>query len=99
MSQIVSMTINGEERELALEPYRSLLDTLRNEGGLTGTKKGCDVGDCGACTIIMNGKAVNSCLVLALEAAGVIIETSEVLQLALDKLHPLHEPASRYGRA
>ncbi|WP_028035335.1 (2Fe-2S)-binding protein [Chelativorans sp. J32] len=99
MSQIVSMTINGEERELALEPYRSLLDTLRNEGGLTGTKKGCDVGDCGACTIIMNGKPVNSCLVLAVEAAGAMIETIEGLQLAPDKPHPLQEAFMRYGSA
>ena len=60
----VRFTLNGEKREFDLQPYRSLLDVLRNEAALTGTKKGCDVGDCGACTILVDGKPLNSCLML-----------------------------------
>ena len=97
MKQIVAVTINGEAHELAVEPYRSLLDVLRNEAGLTGTKKGCDVGDCGACTVILKGKPVNSCLVLALEVDGADVVTIEGIQSAPDRLHPLQENMMRFG--
>ena len=86
----IRLTLNGEERELELEPYRSLLDALRNEAGLTGTKKGCDVGDCGACTVIVDGKPVCSCLVLAVEADGAAVQTIEGLGRN-GNLHPLQE--------
>ena len=99
MKQVVRATINGEARELAVEPYRSLLDVLRNEAGLTGTKKGCDVGDCGACTVILDGQPVNSCLVLGVEVKGCRIETIEGLQPGPDRLHPLQENFIRYGGA
>ncbi|MGH8681162.1 MAG: (2Fe-2S)-binding protein [Burkholderiales bacterium] len=99
MTQIIRTTINGEARELAVAPYRSLLDVLRNEAGLTGTKKGCDVGDCGACTVILDGKPVNSCLVLGVEVEGCRIETIEGLQPGPDRLHPLQESFIRYGGA
>jgi carbon-monoxide dehydrogenase small subunit len=89
----VKLTINGEARELEVEPYRSLLDMLRNEGGLTGTKKGCDVGDCGACTVIVEGKPVNSCLMLGIEADGLSVETIEGLR------HPLQDSFIRHGAA
>ena len=95
----VSLTINGEKRELEVEPYRTLLDVLRNEAGLTGTKKGCDVGDCGACTIIANGKPVCACLMLGVEAQGMDITTIEGLQPAHDKLHPLQEAFIDHGAA
>ena len=85
----IALTINGEARELAVEPYRSLLDVLRNDAGLTGTKKGCDVGDCGACTVLVDGKPVNSCLMLGVEARGSEVVTIEGLQPAPDRLHPL----------
>jgi carbon-monoxide dehydrogenase small subunit len=99
MKRVVRATINGAARELAIEPYRSLLDVLRNEAGLTGTKKGCDVGDCGACTVLWNGKPVNSCLVLGVEADRTEVVTIEGIQPAPDRLHPLQENFIRYGGA
>jgi len=99
MKKVVSFTVNGEEREIAVAPNRSLLDALRTEAGLTGTKKGCDVGECGSCTVIMNGKPVNSCLVLAQEAQGATITTIEGVQCSADELHPLQENFMRCGAA
>ena len=98
MSKKITLSINGERRELSVEGYRTLLDTLRNEAGLTGTKKGCDVGDCGACTVILDGKPVCSCLVLAIEADGAAVQTIEGLARS-GKLHPLQESFVRYGGA
>lgn len=98
-SMAVAMTINGEPRQLLLDPWRSLLDVLRNEAGLTGTKKGCDVGDCGACTVIMDGVPVNACLVLGVEAQGSVIQTIEGLQPSPDTLHPLQHSFMQHGAA
>jgi carbon-monoxide dehydrogenase small subunit len=98
LSKTITLTINGERRELAVEGYRTLLDTLRNEAGLTGTKKGCDVGDCGACTVILDGKPVCACLVLAVEADGAALQTIEGLGKN-GELHPLQESFVRYGGA
>ena len=95
----VTLTLNGEKRELELQPYRSLLDALRNEAGLTGTKKGCDVGDCGACTVIVDGKPLNSCLMLGVEADGCDIVTIEGIQPSPDRLHPLQEKFMQLGGA
>ena len=83
--------------ELAVTPSHSLLDTLRKEINLTGSKKGCDVGECGACTVIMNNKAVCSCLVSAAEADHAVIETIEGLQPAADTPHLLQEKFMQYG--
>ncbi len=77
MRKIIELVINGEPRELAVEPHGTLLDALRNDAGLTGTKKGCDVGECGSCTVIIDGRPMNSCLVLAPEAHGCHITTIE----------------------
>ncbi len=99
MKRAVEVTINGERHELALEPFRSLLDVLRNEVGLTGTKKGCDVGDCGACTVLLDGKPVNACLVLGVEVDGCDIVTIEGLQRGPEALHPLQEAFMRHGAA
>jgi carbon-monoxide dehydrogenase small subunit len=99
MKRVVEVTINGERHELALEPYRSLLDVLRNEVGLTGTKKGCDVGDCGACTVLLDGKPVNSCLVLGVEVSGCDVVTIEGIQPGPDRLHPLQESFMQHGGA
>jgi carbon-monoxide dehydrogenase small subunit len=99
MKRVIEVTINGERQELALEPYRSLLDVLRNEVGLTGTKKGCDVGDCGACTVLLDGKPVNSCLVLGVEVGGCEVVTIEGLQPDPERLHPLQESFMQHGGA
>lgn len=102
MKRIVNLVVNGEPHQVATEPFRTLLDLLRNELGLTGTKRGCDVGDCGACTVIMDGKPVNACLVLAVEADGTRVETIEGLARVTAegiKLHPLQESFLRYGAA
>ncbi|MGD9817417.1 MAG: (2Fe-2S)-binding protein [Desulfomonilaceae bacterium] len=79
MKKIIKLTINGESVEAAVEPNRTLLQFLREDLGLTGTKHGCGLGDCGACTVIMEGRAVNSCLVLAIQAHGKEITTIEGL--------------------
>jgi carbon-monoxide dehydrogenase small subunit len=97
--KIVSFIVNGEAREIAVAPNRSLLDALRTEAAMTGTKKGCDVGECGSCTVIMNGKPVNACLVLAMEAQGAEITTIEGLQRPDGTLHRLQECFIRCGAA
>ncbi|WP_417204909.1 (2Fe-2S)-binding protein [Antarctobacter sp.] len=97
MKQIVEMTINGDPYDVVTEGHRSLLDTLREEVGLTGTKKGCDVGDCGACTVLVDGKPTNACLMLAVEAQGKSIETVEGLQTSVEVLHPLQDAFMRHG--
>ncbi len=99
MKRMITVTINGEEQELAVEPYRSLLDTLRVEAGLTGSKKGCNVGDCGACTVILDGRPVNSCLVLAAEVDNCDVRTIEGLQHAPDRVHALQDNFMQYGAA
>jgi xanthine dehydrogenase YagT iron-sulfur-binding subunit len=84
----VRLQVNGEERALRLEPRVSLLDALRERLGLTGTKKGCDAGQCGACTVLVDGRRVLSCLTLALTAQGAKITTVEGLARG-DALHPV----------
>jgi len=90
MKTMITLTVNGLKHELAVEPNRTLLDVLRYDLELTGTKKGCDMGECGSCTVILNGKPVNSCLVLAVQAKGSEITTIEGLKTA-DGLHPLQQ--------
>ena len=97
--RIVPLTLNGEARELVVEPHRSLLDALRFEGGLTGTKKGCDVGECGSCTVLLDGKPVCACLVLAAEVGGSEIVTIEGVQPSPDRLDPLQENFMKCGAA
>ncbi len=90
MKKIISVTINNELVEVAVAPNKTLADLLRYDLGLTGTKKGCDCGDCGACTVILDGDAVNSCLVLAVQADGSQVETIEGLSTEAG-LHPIQE--------
>jgi xanthine dehydrogenase YagT iron-sulfur-binding subunit len=84
----VSLQVNGELRELTLDTRTTLLDALREHLKLTGTKKGCDQGQCGACTVIVNGRRINSCLTLAIMQQGSAITTIEGLGTP-DKLHPM----------
>jgi aerobic carbon-monoxide dehydrogenase small subunit len=90
MKKIIHLTINDQQYEVAVEPNQTLVDLLRYQLKLTGTKKGCEMGDCGSCTVIMDGKAVNSCLVLALQADGRTIQTIEGLETG-GGLHPVQE--------
>ena len=99
MKRLIACTINGEPRDLLVAPWRSLLDALRDEAGLTGTKKGCDVGECGSCTVLLDGKPVNACLVLAVEVNGSRITTIEGLQPSPERLHPLQENFMKCGAA
>jgi carbon-monoxide dehydrogenase small subunit len=96
MKHPLSLTINGEPHELLVEAYDSLLDMLRDELQLTGTKKGCDEGDCGACTVLINGKTVTSCMVLALDARDQEITTVEGL-MQNNRLHPVQDAFVQYG--
>jgi len=84
----VRATINGEDVEFLCEPHQSLLEVLREELGLTGTKEGCNNGNCGACSVILNGVLVNSCLVLAAEIEGKTVTTIEGIAPPVG-LHPL----------
>jgi xanthine dehydrogenase YagT iron-sulfur-binding subunit len=86
----VSLTINGDEKHADIDPRTSLLDFLRNNLQLTGTKKGCDHGQCGSCTVLVNGRRVNSCLTLAVSVDGDRITTIEGLAQA-DQLHPIQQ--------
>jgi carbon-monoxide dehydrogenase small subunit len=96
MMRSIQMNVNGETYKVEVNPHETLLDVIREKVGLTGTKKGCDTGQCGACTVIMNGKAVNACLVLAVESHGKEILTVE--GLARDgHLHPLQEAFVQEG--
>ena len=86
----VSTTINGEPAEFLCEPYETMLDVLRNNLGLTGSKEGCGSGDCGACSITLDDRLVCSCLMLGAEAQGCEIETIEGMADGIE-LHPLQQ--------
>jgi len=86
----VTLTVNGETRSASVAPETTLLRLLRENFNLTGAKLGCDVGDCGACTVIVDGKPVNACLMLAAQAEGRDVLTIEGLA-ARDRLHPIQK--------
>jgi len=96
MMEQIKVTVNGEEYEMEVPAHRTLLDFLRQDLELMGTKSGCETGDCGACTVLLDGKAVNSCLVLAVETNGREVLTVEGLAQGL-KLHPLQEAFVEHG--
>jgi carbon-monoxide dehydrogenase small subunit len=88
--------VNGEAVEVLVQPYVTLLDALREDMGLTGPKEGCGTGDCGACTVHVDGKVVASCLMLAMQVRGRDVHTIEGLGTA-DMLHPLQDAFVRHG--
>jgi len=92
----LKMVVNGKAVEVKVNPTWTLLKVLREELGLTGTKKGCERGDCGACTVLLDGKPINSCLVLALQAEGKKVETIEGMGTA-ENLHPLQKSFIKNG--
>ena len=96
MKQILSFMLNGLQREVAASPTDTLLDVLREDLGLTGAKRGCDCGDCGACTVILDGEPVRACLTLALTVSGKSVTTIE--GLAKDgKYHPIQNAFMEHG--
>jgi len=92
----IVLKVNGTNYHLSIEPRRTLVEVLRENLGLTGTKKSCNEGDCGACTVLMDGRPVASCLVLAMDAQGKEILTIEGLSEG-EKLHPIQEAFLKYG--
>jgi aerobic carbon-monoxide dehydrogenase small subunit len=95
MKTLLSCSVNGEERSVLADTRDTLLDLLRDRLGLTGTKEGCGNGNCGTCTVLMDGAPVNACLVLAVEAPGRDVTTIE--GLAGDELHPLQQALVQHG--
>ena len=96
MKRHILLNVNGEEYDIDIEPNRLLLQALREDIGLTGTKEGCSIGVCGACSVILDGRLVSSCLTLAIACQGKEIATIE--GLAKDgKLHPLQQAFIEYG--
>jgi carbon-monoxide dehydrogenase small subunit len=98
MNKEIRMTLNGKPVSRAVATHRLLLDLLRDEIGMTGTKEGCGTGDCGACTVYLNGKPVNSCLVLSGELDGTDIVTIEGLKIG-PELHPIQKAFLQDGGA
>lgn len=96
MKKIISLTVNGIMHEVAIEPRRTLLELLRDDLGLTGTKKGCGIGDCGACTVLVDGVATLSCLMLAIQASDRSVETVEELAKG-SKLNRLQQSFVDHG--
>ena len=92
----VTLTLNGERRTFEVAPGRRLLDLLRDDAGLTGTKEGCGAGECGACTVLLDGAPITSCLVLAASADGHDVVTVEGLPVA-GTLHPFQEALVSLG--
>ena len=90
MRQVINLEVNGEPREAWVRPNETLLQVLRDRFGLTGTKEGCDIGKCGACTVLVDGKAIHSCLTLAVTVDGSKVTTIEGLSDG-QRLHPLQQ--------
>jgi carbon-monoxide dehydrogenase small subunit len=93
---LLNCTINGELSELLVQPYHTLLEAVRDVARLTGTKEGCSTGDCGACTVQLDGKPIASCLVLAMQVRGRDVRTIEGLARS-DSLHPVQEAFVSHG--
>ena len=94
---LIGIRVNGDDHELAVEPRRLLADLLRDDLNLTGTKRGCETGVCGVCTVIVDGRSVKSCLMLAVQARGRAVTTIEGLRADDGALHPLQESFVEHG--
>ena len=95
---VLALTVNGEAAEVAFEPHKTLLEVLREDLALTGTKHGCELGECGACAVLVDGKPVLSCLMLALECGGASVTTVEGLARGA-QLDPLQDAFADLGAA
>ncbi|HYB02044.1 MAG TPA: 2Fe-2S iron-sulfur cluster-binding protein, partial [Ktedonobacteraceae bacterium] len=98
MRDLISLQVNGQRYELAVLPHHTLLEVLREDLGLTGTKHGCELGECGACTVLIDGVPVLACLTLPVEVQNGEITTIEGLE-SNGKLHPLQETFAELGAA
>ena len=96
MKQLIKLRVNGLDEEVMIEPWWNLARVLRDELNLTGTKIGCETGDCGSCTVLIDGRAVKSCLYLTMKARGKDILTIEGLRGENGELHPLQEAFIEY---
>src|SRR5262244_3189933 len=94
----VTLNVNGDSRETLVPVHKTLLEVLREDLGLTGTKHGCELGECGTCTVLVDGRSVLSCLMLGLDAEGRQVETIEGMA-AGGKLHPLQDTFADLGAA
>jgi carbon-monoxide dehydrogenase small subunit len=96
LKSLIDLKVNGQNYEVAVDTRRTLLEVLREELGFTGTKNGCDQGECGTCTVLLDGKPVHSCLTLAVEIQGKEVTTIEGLAKG-DELHPLQQAFVDHG--
>lgn len=96
MKQVITLEVNGEARDAIVESRTTLQEVLRDQLRLTGVKEGCRIGECGACTVLLDGKVASSCLVLAMEVGKKQVTTIEGLALE-ERLHPLQESFIRHG--
>src|SRR5207248_7820992 len=94
----ISFTLNGETAEVAFAPHKTLLEVLREDLGLTGTKHGCELGECGTCTILVDGRSILSCLMLGLDAEGRRVTTIEGMAEG-GRLHPVQDTCADLGAA
>jgi carbon-monoxide dehydrogenase small subunit len=97
MKQQIRLNVNGDAVILSVDPWRTLNEVLREDLNLTGTKLGCGTGDCGACTVLVDGRSVNSCLTLAVTVDGKSVRTVEGLAPSGETLHPIQEAFIRIG--
>jgi carbon-monoxide dehydrogenase small subunit len=97
MKQVISFVLNGAEMELEVESHWTLLYLLRERLELTGTKSGCESGECGACTVLVNGKVINSCIFPVMEIQGATVTTIEGLAKPAGELHPLQRAFIEHG--
>ena len=91
MKHLITLNVNGDTYQLAINPWRTLNEVIREDLNMTGTKFGCGTGNCGACTVLVNGRSVNSCLTLAVEMDGKNITTVEGLAPSGEELHPIQK--------